>query len=368
MRRKVIISIVMLAAVVALLVGVLVVPARGGSGTTATVAKTTAKDVTPITAVASLLQPIVQANQGVTNGQATYSLVVTPTMATSSTTSSSPLAGLLSNGVTVSGTVMVDATAKTAYVTVDVTLVKGSTMFSGAVYWSGNQGWVKYNDTWYSLPPQVLQKLQQAEAKHQQGKDTFKEAKGAKVDALLSKLGIDPQTWLKDLTTGPDAGLTKISSGFNVQQITTDLVKLFESPQVQQQMQKLAAQHAGDKRMAKIEANGKFKHAMSAAQLAQIPDQAAAVIKEPTAALWVDPNSVAASLGQSFNKFTASATLVPPADAKAPVSQVKVDLTVTGIKLGSTSIAKPFTNPQPWSQLQKSIGGLQKMFQGIMKH
>ena len=364
MRRKVIIPIVMLAAVVALLVGVLVVPARGGSGTTATVAKTTAKDVTPITAVASLLQPIVQANQGVTNGQATYSLVVTPTMATSSTTSSSPLAGLLSNGVTVSGTVMVDAKAKAADATVNVALGNGSAMFSGEVYWSGNQGWVKYNGTWYSLPPQVLKKLHQAEAKHQQGKDTAKEAKGAKVDALLSKLGVDPQTWLSGLTiTGPDnAGVVKISSGFDVKQIATDLVKLFESPQVQKQMHKVAAHQMGAQRMAKIEANGKFKHAMSAAQLAQIPDQAAAAITSPTVDLQVN------SLNHTFDTFQASVTIVPPADAKAPVSQVKVDLTVTGIKLGSTSIAKPVTNPQPWSQLQKSIGGLQKMFQGIMKH
>ena len=361
MRRKIIIPIVIVAVVIAVLVGVLVVPARGGASTTTTVAKTTAKDVT-ITDVASLLQPIVQANQGVTNGQADYSLVVTPAMAAASTRSSSPLTGLLSNGVTVSGTVMVDASAKSADATVNVALGNGSAMLSGEVYWSGNQGWVKYNGTWYSLPPQVLKKFQQAEAKHQQGKDTAKEAKGAKVDALLSKLGIDPQTWLSGLTTGPDAGLTKISSGFNVQQIAADLVKLFESPQVQKQMHKMAAHHMGAQRMAKIEANGRFKHAMSAAQLAQIPDQAAAVITSPTVALWVDSSKM------TFNKFEASATIVPPADVKAPVSSVNVDLTVNNISLGATSIVNPVTNPQPWSQLQKSVQGLQKMFQGTMKH
>lgn len=364
MRRKVIIPIVIVAAVVALLVGVLVVPARSGASTTTTVAKTTAKDAT-ITDVASLLQPIVQANQGVTNGQADYSLVVKPTMATSSTTSPNPLAGLLSNGVTLSGTVKVDAKAKTTDATVSVALGNGSTMLSGEVYWSGNQGWVKYNDTWYSLPPQVLKKLQQAEAKHQQGKDTVNKAKGAKVDALLSKLGIDPQTWLSGLAvTGPDTttGLTEVSSGFDVKQIASDLVKLFESPQVQQQMHKMTAHHMGAQRMAKIAANGKFRHAMSAAQLAQIPGQAAAVITDPTAALWVDSSK------HTFNKFEASATIVPPADAKAPVSSVKVDLTVNNISLGATSIANPVSNPQPWSQLQKAIQGLQKMFQGTMKH
>ena len=364
MRRKVIIPIVIVAALVALLVGVLVVPARGGASATTTVAKTTAKDAT-ITDVASLLQPIVQANQGVTNGQADYSLVVKPTMATSGTRSPSPLAGLLSNGVTVSGTAKVDAKAKSADVTVNVALGSGSTMLSGEVYWSGKAGWVKYNDTWYSMPRQVLRKFQQAEAKHQHGPGTAKEAKGANAAALLSKLGIDPQTWLSGLTvTGPDSatGLTEVSSGFDVKQIASDLVKLFESPQVQQQMHKMAAHHMGAQRMAKIEANGRFKHAMSAAQLAQIPDQAAAVITDPTAALWVDSST------HTFNKFEASVTIVPPVDAKAPVSSVKVDLTANNISLGATSIVNPVSNPQPWSQLQKSIHGLQKMFQGTMKH
>jgi hypothetical protein len=348
MRRKVIIPIVMVAAVIALLVGVLVVPARGGASSTATVAKTTAKDAT-ITDVTSLLQPIVAANQGTTNGQADYSLVVKPTMAASGTASPSPLAGLLSNGVTVSGTVKVDAKAKSADATVNVALGNGSTMLSGEVYWSGNKGWVKYNATWYSLPPQVLRKFQQAEAKHQHGMGTAKEPKGANADALLSKLGIDPQKWLSGLTIAGSTGLTEVSSGFDVKQIASDLVKLFESPQVQKQM-------------AKIEANGKFKHAMSAAQLAQIPGQAAAVITDPTAALWVDSSK------HAFNKFEASAKIVPPADARAPVSSVKVDLTVNHISLGTTSIVNPVSNPQPWSHLQKAIQGLQKMFPGITKH
>jgi hypothetical protein len=367
MRRKIIIPIVMVAAVIALLVGVLVVPARGGSGTTSTVAKTTAKDAR-IADVASLLQPIVQANKGVTNGQADYSLVVKPTMTASSTTSPSPLAGLLSNGVTVSGTVKVDAKAKTADATVNVALGNGSTMLSGEVYWNGKQGWVKYNDTWYSLPPQALKKLQQAEAKHQQGMGTAKKAKDTKVAGLLSKLGIDPQKWLNPLTiTSPDTstGLTQVSSGFDVKLIASDLVKLFQSPQVQQQMQK-AAHHMGAQHMAKTKANGKFKHAMSAAQLAQIPGQAATAIIDPKAALWVD--SSAKTPGTAFNKFEASATIVPPADAKAPVSQVTLDLKVDNISLGATSIANPVSNPKPWSQLQKSIQGLQKMFQGILKH
>jgi hypothetical protein len=365
MRRKIIIPIVMVAAVIALLVGVLVVPARGGANSTTTVAKTTAKDAA-VTDVATLLQPIVQANQGVTNGQAHYSLVVKPTMAASGATSRSPLAGLLSNGVTVSGTVKVDAKAKTVDATVQVALGNDTTMLSGGVFWKGNRGWVEYNNTWYSLPPQVLKKFQQAEAKHQQGKGTAKEAKSANVAGLLSKLGINPQAWLPGLAiTGPDTtGLAEVSSGFDVKQIATDLVKLFESPQVQQQVQK-AVHHMGAQGMAKTKANGKVKHAMSVAQLAQIPGQAAAVITDPTATLWVDTKANAAN---AFKKFEMTATIVPPADAKAPVSSVKVDLTVDTISLGTTSIVNPVSNPQPWSQLQKATQGLQKMFQGITKH
>jgi hypothetical protein len=363
MSRKIIIPIAVVAATIAVLVGVLVVPARGGSGSATTVAKTTARDAS-VADVASLLQPIAQANQGVTNGQADYSLVVKPTSVASGSASSSPLLGLLSNGVTVSGTVMVDAKAKTADATVNVALGSGSTMLSGEVYWSSNRGWVKYNDTWYSLPPQLLRKLQRAEAKHQQEKATARRDKGANAARLLSKLGIDPQKWLSGLAiTGPDtSGLTEISSGFDVKQIASDLVKLFESPQVQRQMRKLASHHMGAKRLAKIEANRKFKHAMSAAQLARIPDQAAAVITDPTAALWVDSGE------KSFNKFEASVTVVPPADAKAPVSSVKVDLTVSTIELGNTTITNPVSNPQPWSHLQKSMRGLEKMFRGMIRH
>jgi outer membrane lipoprotein-sorting protein len=58
MRRKVIIPIVMVAAVIALLVGVLVVPARGGSGTAQTAAVKTLPALSPLQLIAKAAQTL----------------------------------------------------------------------------------------------------------------------------------------------------------------------------------------------------------------------------------------------------------------------------------------------------------------------
>ena len=359
-----IIAAVLLVAVGSTLAVVFTAGASSAPKNATTVKTTTAT----LDQVQTVLQPIVQANKSVTGGSAAYTLTVTPTKS-SSASASGPLAALLSNGFTVSGTVQADSTAKAFDATVAAALGTSSTpVMTAEVYWKGTEGWVNYNGTWYALPPKALKKVQQAEARHAKADASQHAAMEAKAQKLIAKLGIDPQLWLKGLTMGQDAtvpSLTQISTSFDVQQIATDVVKIAQSRQframAKKEMTKLEAKAGARGAAMKARMHAKVGQSWKGRDLSQLPSQAAQVVQDPQATLWVDQSA------KTFNKFELTLTVVPPAQANAPITSAGINFTVDKIKLGATTVtpSTPVTDPQPWSKLQSQFKGLQKMFGGM---
>jgi hypothetical protein len=324
----------------------------------------TAKSTATLDQVQTVLQPIVQKNKDVTGGSAEYSLTITPTKSPSAS-SSGPMAALLSSGFTLSGTVKADGTAKAFDVTFAAALGTGTPLMKAEVYWKGTEGWVNYAGTWYTMPPKVLKEVKQAEARHTKADQARHAAMERKAMKLMTRLGVDPQAWLKDLTIGTDASLTQISTGFDVQQIAADAVKIGQSKQframAEKEMARLEAKVGARGMHAKQRAleQASKKQAWRNKDLSQVPSQAAQVVQDPRATLWVD--------GSAFKKFELTLTVVPPAQANAPISSAGVEFTVDNIELGPTMVAPstPVTDPQPWSKLQSQFKGMQRMFGGL---
>ena len=89
-----------------------------------------------------------------------------------------------------------------------------------------------------------------------------------------------------------------------------------------------------------------MERALASGKLGDVPAMAAKVIVDPRADVWVDTSS------NQLKQVGFSATIVPPADAKCPLTSVTVAFTGTVDQLGQpVSVTAP-ADVHPWSELQ----------------
>ena len=323
MRKYLIVSAIAVAVVV---VGVLAVVFTAGAGTTIAAASTPP----PPTSADAVLQAAAASGRSVTSGAGHFRIEITPNVAAGAT---GMLAVIGNKPIVLSGTVAADAKAKAAEVTVTITAVDGGFSTDAAFRWLGDKGWVEYGGTWYDLPPRLLQKVQEAEAQHEQQPEPR---------VLPAELGIDPKSWLSGLSflgteTVDGVSAYHVTTGFDVSQIASDVIQAVESPQVQ----KMLAAHMPAKAMARLssaEAGGK---------LGAVPAMVAKVVVDPRADVWVDTSS------NQLEQVGFSATIVPPAGAECPLTSVAVACTGSVDQLGQpVSVTAP-ADAHPWSELQQ---------------
>jgi hypothetical protein len=327
MRRY--LTIAILAAVI-VTAGVLTAVLTAGATTPSTTATST-----PVTSPLAVLQAAANQARGVQSGAGTFDLKIT---ATPSSSASAMLQTILAKPIELSGTVGVDASQKAA----DITLSVSSSVFSPTfeLRWLNGKGWLEYNNTWYDLPPQLLHKIAAEKAKHESH---------APAHVRAQKLGIDPASWVSNLTLVSTNGTADVGMDFNVAQIARDLIHVVKSPG-------FFRMFSGHLKAAQV---AELKKGLTDARLADLPTQAAAIIVNPHVDVFVDTQS------NQFKQVHLKFTVVPPAAAKVPIDSAAVDFTGTVTQLGqSVSVTAP-TSTQPFSQLQKSFGGLQKLFKSM---
>ena len=322
MRKYLIITAIAVAVVVA---GALAVVFTAGASTTPVAASTV-----PLTSADAVLKAAATATENVTSGTGHFRIEITPKAADNVT---GMLAIIANKPIVLTGTVAADATAKAAEVTVTITAANGGVSTQAALRWLGDKGWLQYDGTWYELPPQVLEKVQQAQAQHEQQSEP---------KITPADLGIDPQTWLSGLSlvgtvTVDGASAYHVTTGFAVSTIAADAIKIVESPQVQ----KMLAAHMPANDMAQM------KRALASGKLSDVPAMFAKAVVDPQADLWVDTSS------NQPKQVGFSVTIVPPADAKCQLTSVTATFSGTVDQLGQpVSVTAP-TDVHPWSELQK---------------
>jgi hypothetical protein len=123
--------------------------------------------------------------------------------------------------------------------------------------------------------------------------------------------------------------------------MAADAIKVVESPQVQ----KMLAAHMPAKHMAQVE------RGLASGKLADVPAMIAKVVVDPRADLWVDTSS------NQPKQAGFSVTIVPPADAKCPLSSVTATFTGTVDQLGQPVTVTTPADVHPWSELQQTFQG-----------
>jgi hypothetical protein len=323
MRKYLIVTAIAVALVVA---GVLAVVFTAGASTTPVAASTA-----PLTSADAVLQVAATTGDAVTSGAGHFRLEITPKADAGAT---GMLATIANKPIVLTGTVAADAKTKAAEATVTLTAANGGFSTQAALRWLGDKGWVQYGGTWYDLPPQLLEKMQQAQAQREQQVEP---------KVTPADLGIDPLTWLSGLSlvgteTVDGVSAYHVTTGFDVSQIAANAIKVVESPQVQ----KVLKAHMPAKDLAHME------RALASGKLADVPAMVAKAVVDPRADLWVTT-----SLNQP-KQVGFSVTIVPPADAKCPLTSVTATFTGTVDQLGQpVSVTAP-TDVHPWSELQKN--------------
>ena len=312
-------------AVAVVIVGVLAVVFIAGASTKTAAAST----APPLTSADAVLQAAATTGHTFTSGAGHFRIEITPKVAANAT---GLLAVIGNEPIVLTGTVAADAKTKAAEARVTITAANGGFSTEVTLRWLGDKGWVQYGGTWYDLPPRLLEKVQQAQTHHDQQ---------AEPTVTRAELGIDPKTWLSGLSllgteTVDGVSAYHVTTGFDVSKMSADVIKVVESPRVQKMLE--ANVPAED--MARME------RALASGKLADVPAMAAKVVVDPQADVWVDTSS------NQLKQVGFSATIVPPASAKCPLTSVTVVFTGTVDQLGQpVSVSAP-TDVHPWSELQ----------------
>ena len=221
MRKYLIVTAIAVALVVG---GVLAVVFTAGASTTPVAASTA-----PLTSADAVLQAAATTGDAVSSGAGHFRLEITPKAGAGAT---GMLATIANKPIVLTGTVAADAKTKAAEATVTITAANGGFSTQAALRWLGDKGWLQYGGTWYDLPPQLLQKMQQAQAQREQQVEP---------KVTPADLGIDPLTWLSGLSlvgteTVDGVSAYHVTTGFDVSQMAADAIKAVESPQVRKML------------------------------------------------------------------------------------------------------------------------------------
>jgi hypothetical protein len=196
--------------------------------------------------------------------------------------------------------------------------------FSGGVTATQDQAFVTFQNQAYEIPASIFSQFKTAyEAQANQA--TGSQSSGS---SILSDLGIDPKTWLTNVTnegTEDVEGTSTIhvSGDADVPTILSDLGKI--------------AQNVPN-------ASAQF----DPSQLSQ----AANLVHNPTIDLYSGADD------HLLRKLDVALDVTPPAGSAQGVTSVHVELSITLSGVNETQTISAPSNPKPFSELQQQLGGL----------
>ena len=232
------------------------------------------------------------------------------------------------------GPFQTDASNTAALPQVDLTAkVSGSgagqsVNFEGGVTATSDAAFITYNGQAYAVPATTFQQFKTAY--EQQAKTAASTGSGSgNASSVLKDLGIDPSTWLTNVTNEGTADVEgqstiHISGDADVQKILTDLSKAVQN------VPGAAAQGINP---------SQFTGASQFIQNAHI-------------------DVYSGSDDHVLRKLDVSLEIQPPAAAAAGISDVKIDLSISVSNVNQAQTIQAPTNTKPLSDLQQQLGGI----------
>jgi hypothetical protein len=173
----------------------------------------------------------------------------------------------------------------------------GETMDFG-MRMADSAAWLELGGQWYEAPPEMAQMM---------GDPAQQESQTADMQQKLTDLGIDPLTWLKDLSlVGEETieGTTAyhLTGSPDLAKMMTDVLGILQDPEAMKQL---------DPSGSASEMMGSGALMPSAEDLGEMQQQLASMFQELTADVWIAKESLLPL------RFEAAAKIVPPAGEEA---------------------------------------------------
>jgi hypothetical protein len=200
--------------------------------------------------------------------------------------------------------------------------------FEGGITATKDAAFVTYQGTAYEVPSATFDQLKQAYSA--QAAAATSSSSSSNASSILKDLGIDPSTWLTNVTNEGDADVegtttTHIHGDADVGKILSDFAS--------------AAQNIP----------GAAAQGLDPSQL----QQAQQFVKNASVDIYSGNDD------HVLRKLEVSLDITPPAGASTSgVTGVSIDFSITLSDLNQTQTISAPANPKPFSDLQKAIGGL----------
>ena len=390
MQKKRTLILISALIVLAVIVGVVAT----GCGAAAPAAAQTTAATTPQAILTQAVTQALTSSGGITSGAGDFNVNVTVNADTSKTPAS--LQALLGQPITLSGTFAFNSNPKAAQATINASLM-GQKIPAGFEAVNG-KAWVQFMGQWYELPAGALRKTTESTAiTAATGTTATTGATGTtagqpNIAAILQALtaaGVDPTTWLSNLTLVGEESLNgtatyHLSGTVDVAKVAADVVKLMQDKNIQSLLPSHGSDTTGSTAGSSAGSTGSSTSLPTQQQLQNIQSQIATMVQNLTLDVWIAKDSY------QFRKVEVKATVVPPTPSQttettqstgtteAPnaalqalqgiaqgIKSVTLDATVSIAPATTPLTVTPPANTKPFSDLQKALGSLQGLLPGV---
>jgi hypothetical protein len=325
--------------VVALVLTFGITVVASGCGTSAQMAGLSPDDLSP----EGILAKAVAASQDMTSAKGSFEVGLS--FDVDSSRLSEEEKALVGQPMKVSGTLAYGSGPQAAEFAADLSMAGQATNIGMKLL--GNKVWVRFMDQWYETPPEMQQML---------NAPAGQEAKAGEIQQLLSDLGIDPITWMKDLRLVGEETLDD-----------TDTYHLAATPDLTKMIADMAELMQSGELMKLLEPSGSTEGLMGSSSALLTPDevqqmekQLETMFQDLAADLWIAKDSF------MLLKFTAGALMTPPpGEDAAGVNAIRLDAKISLQDINDAVTVEPPASAQPWTALQKAIEANPGMFPGL---
>lgn len=286
---------------------------------------------------ADILAASMEASSGITSAKAEFELSVT--FDVDKTKVPAKELAFMGQPIQVSGRLAFAKEPQALDLTIDASLA-GQAMNVG-MKMIGDKAYVTLGGQWYEAPAEMMQMF---------GKSASQGAAIEDLQKSLAELGIDPATWLKDVTmvgeeTLDGVAVYHLEAAPDLTAIMSDVFKLMQSKQFAGMMSQASSATSTD-----TGANGTAQTLPSVQSLGDLQTQLPQMFRNLKASVWVAKGSL------NVVKAVVEAQIVPPAgEDSGGVNAISLSLTLAMKDINKPVSVDAPASAQSWDALQKAL-------------
>jgi Family of unknown function (DUF6612) len=255
---------------------------------------------------------------------------------------------LLGQPIAVSGTFSGSEEPKAAEASMNISVAGQS--IPVAMKMVDDKAWIQFMGQWYEMPADMMGAGTTG--------TTEKAMDAAAIMQALTAAGVDPTTWLTNLTVVGEENVGgtpayHLTATVDMNKIVTDAVKLMSDKNIQGLMGSLGADMMGT--------TGTSLQMPSAQELQTLQSELGQVFQNVTVDMWIAKDTY------QLRQAELNASLVPPAGQDSQgINGITLNAKMSVAPATSPVTVTPPTDAKPFSDLENSLGALQGLFSGAL--